>query len=145
MRFNFGMDQLMNLTKKLGLCDQIVEFPMGSADNTNRYFLRGRNFTLAEAIASGNMIWSELYDLKTEEVGLSPTELVTIAFNNVLFENGMVQKPGEPPEFYTEFREKAKWKGKTMNEWQLWGLLRDMGYSEECIQMPRIFEGHHKF
>ncbi len=135
MRFSYDMIELMNLTKALGLCNQIVQFPMSSADNTNRYYLRGRNFTLAEANASGNMIWSEIYDLKTEEIGLSPTELVTIAFNNVLAANGMVQKPGEPPEFYTKFRETATWKGKTMNEWQLWGLLRDMNYSEECIRM----------
>ncbi len=135
MRFNYDMTELMHLTSAMGLCDQIVEFPMGSANNTNRYFLRGHNFTLAEAIESGNMIWSELYDLKSEEIGLSPTEIVTRAFDTILYENGMVQKGGEPPEFWTCIREKATWKGKTLNQWQLWGLLRDMGHSEECIQM----------
>ena len=135
MRFNYGMNELMTLIKAMNLCDEIVEFPMSSEGNTNRFFLRGHNFTLADAIASDHMIWSELYDLRTEEQGLSPSQIVTVAFDTILFENGIVQKPGEPPEFWTDIREKATWKGKTLNQWQLWGLLRDMGYSEECIQM----------
>lgn len=135
MRFNYGMHELMNLIKAMNLCDKIVEFPMGSANDTNRFFLRGHNFTLAEAIASGNMIWSELYDLRPEEQGLSPSQIVTVAFDTILYENGLTQAPGEPPEFWTKLREKAKWKGRTLNEWQLWGLLRNMNYSEECIQM----------
>lgn len=135
MRFNYGMKELMTLIKEMDLCDEIVDFPMGSEGNTNRFFLRGRNFTLAEAIASNHMIWSELYDLRSEEQGLSPSQIVTVAFDMILFENGLTQKPGEPPEFWTKLREEATWKGKTLNQWQLWGLLRDMGYSEECIQM----------
>lgn len=135
MRFNYGMKELMTLIKSMDLCDEIVDFPMGSEGDTNRFFLRGRNFTLAEAVASGNMIWSELYDLRPEEQGLSPSQIVTVAFDTILYENGIVQTPGEPPEFWTNLREKATWKGKTLNQWQLWGLLRDMGYSEECIQM----------
>lgn len=135
MRFNYGMHELMNLIKVMGLCDKIVKFPMGSANDTNRFFLRGHNFTLAEAVAGGNMIWSELYDLRIEEQGLSPTQIVTVAFDTILYENGLTQAPGEPPEFWTNLRELAKWKGRALNEWQLWGLLRDMNYSEECIQM----------
>ncbi|MEP4986888.1 MAG: FAD-dependent oxidoreductase [Paracoccaceae bacterium] len=135
MRFNYEMDELMTLIKAMGLCDKIVDFPMGSADDTNRFFLRGHNFTLAEAEASGNMIWSDLYDLKPQEQGLSPSQIVTVAFDTILFENGKVPKHGRKPDEWTKLREKAKWKGKTLNQWQLWGLLRDMGYSEECIQM----------
>lgn len=135
MRFNYGMHELMTLIKAMGLCNKIVDFPMGSADDTNRYFLRGHNFTVEDAKASGNMIWSELYDLKSEEQGLSPSQIVTAAFDTILTENGKTQKPGEPPEFWTEVREELTWKDKTLNQWQLWGLLRDMGYSEECIQM----------
>jgi hypothetical protein len=81
------------------------------------------------------MIWSDLYDLKTQEQGLSPSQIVTVAFDTILTENGITQKAGEPPEFWTKVREEVKWSGKTLNQWQLWGLLRDMGYSEECIQM----------
>lgn len=135
MRFNYGMDELMNLIKAMGLCDKIVDFPMSSADDTNRYFLRGHNFTVQDAVASDNMIWSDLYDLKTQEQGLSPSQIVTVAFDTILTENGITQKAGEPPEFWTKVREEVTWNGKTLNQWQLWGLLRDMGYSEECIQM----------
>lgn len=135
MRFNYGMEELMNLNKALGLCDQIVDFPMSSEGDTNRFYVRGRNFTVAEAAASKQMIWSELYDLKTQEQGLSPTDLVTNAYKNVLYENGAAYKGGRPPEFWTRFREEFTWKGKTLNQWQLWGLLRDMNYSEECIEM----------
>lgn len=139
MRFDYSMMELMNLNKALNLCKDIVPFPMSSEVgpdkiNTNRFFVRGHNFTVAEADATGNMIWSELYDLKTEEQGLSPTALVTNAYKNVLFANGADYKPRQP-KFWTKFRNKFTWKGKALNEWQLWGLLRDMNYSEECIQM----------
>lgn len=54
MRFNYGMEELMALNAKLGLCDQIVPFPMSSvynpdcsadapkttSGNTNRFCLR---------------------------------------------------------------------------------------------------------
>lgn len=135
MRFNYGMKELMTLIKEMDLCDEIIDFPMGSENDTNRFFLRGRNFTVAEAKAGNNMIWSELYDLAPEEQGLSPSQIVTVAFNMILAENGIEQKQGEPPEFWARLRETATWKGKTLNQWQLWGLLRDMGYSEECVQM----------
>ncbi len=135
MRFNYDMSELMNLNMAMGLCDKIVKFPMGSDKDTNRYLLRGHSFTLAEAITSKHMIWSQIYDLKQEETGLSPTDLITIAFKNILYANGLTSQEGEPPEFWTDFREKVSWKGKSMNQWQLWGLLRDMNYSEECIEM----------
>ncbi len=135
MRFNYGMAELMNLNKALGLCDQIVDFPMSSADDTNRYNIRGRAFTVAEAKAGGHRIWGEIYNLKPEERGLSPTSLVTTAYRNVLRANDAAYAPGEPPEFWTKFREEFTWKGIPLNRWQMWGLLRDMGYSEECVQM----------
>lgn len=135
MRFNFGMEELMRLNNALGLCDQIVPFPMSSAGNTNRFLLRGHNFTAQDAANGGQMIWSEIYNLKSEEIGLSPTELVTAAFNQILLQNGEVSPEGQPPEYWTRIRNEYKWKGRTLNEWQTWGLLRDMGYSEECIEL----------
>lgn len=105
MRFNYDMLELMNLNKALGLCDQIVDFPMGSEGGTNRFNLRGCSFTVAEAEDGNNMIWSQIYDLKPEEVGLSPTELVSIAFDNVLYENGALGESTTGPDFWTKFRE----------------------------------------
>jgi hypothetical protein len=111
MRFNFGMDELMQLNNALGLCDQIVPFPMSSADNTNRFLLRGHNFTLQDAADSNQMIWSEIYNLKPEEIGLSPTELVTGAFNQILLANGKPSAEGQPPEYWTSIRNVCAWNG----------------------------------
>lgn len=135
MRFNYGMKELMHLVCAMGLCDQIVPFPMGSADDTNRFHVRGHSFTVAEAEAGDNMIWSELYDLLPQEVGLSPTDLVTNAYRNILSVNGAEYEGGRTPAFWQRFREDFVWKGIPLKDWLLWGLLRDMGYSEECIQM----------
>lgn len=135
MRFNYDMVELMTLNAALGICDQIVPFPMGSKKMPNRFNLRGHCFTLKDAADSDQMIWSEIYNLKPEEIGLSPTDLVTIAYRNVLYANGMVYKSGTTPKEWAHFRDACYWKGTPMKSWQLWGLLRDMDYSEECIQM----------
>lgn len=135
MRFNDGMVELMTLLKSLGLCDQIVPFPMSSKNDTNRYLLRGHAFTLADAAASDQMIWSQLYNLSPEEQGLSPTDLVTNAYRNVLYANGETYQVGRDPDFWTRFRTTFSWRGTLLSEWLMWGLLRDMGYSDECVQM----------
>lgn len=150
MRFNYGMVELMRLVADLGLCDQIVHFPMSSDDphagNTNRFHVRGHDFSAQEAADGGNVIWGELFDLAPEERGLSPTDLVTTAYRNVLLANaGRTDADGNPldtafhggrePEWWTTFRTQFTWDGIPLNEWQLWGLLRTMGHSEECIQM----------
>lgn len=135
MRFNYGMTELMRLINELELCGEIVPFPMKSPGDTNRFHVRGRSFTAAEAAANDNAIWGELYDLDADEMGLSPTQIVINAYDAVLKENH--QKPPKPttPDFWTKFRLTFTWKGVPMNGWQLWGLLRDMGRSQECIQM----------
>ncbi|WGW02914.1 flavin monoamine oxidase family protein [Tropicibacter oceani] len=135
MRFNYDMSELMTLNAALGLCDQIVSFPMGTPDMPNRFSIRGTTFTLQDAADSDQMIWSDLYDLKPEETGLSPTDLVTAAYRTVLMANNRPYRQGITPDDWTDFRENCTWRGIAMNEWQMWGLLRDMGYSEECIQM----------
>jgi monoamine oxidase len=56
MRFNYDMTELMQLNYALGLCGDIVPFQMGSdinGANTNRFGVRGRTFTAAQA-AAGN-------------------------------------------------------------------------------------------
>ncbi|MHA7056533.1 FAD-dependent oxidoreductase [Aquimarina sp. M1] len=135
MRFNYMMEELMTLNSALGICDEIVPFPMSSTNDTNRFCIRGHSFSLAEANASGNMIWSQLYDLYPEEIGLSPVQIVTNAYNRILEANDIILDEDQTPAYWQKFRLHFKWKGIPMNEWQLWGLLRDMGYSEECIEM----------
>jgi len=134
MRFNFAMDELMNLTKHMGLCDEIVPFPMSSEGDSNRYHLRGRSFTRADATRGSNRIWGEIYDLNENERGLGPSQIVGHVFRRVLAANDNHPVP-EGPDEWTRFRKECTWNGTTMNNWQMWGLLRDMGHSEECIHM----------
>ncbi|MEM8908519.1 MAG: FAD-dependent oxidoreductase, partial [Bacteroidota bacterium] len=135
MRFNYGMEELMSLIAKLNLCDEIVPFPMSSTDNTNRFCVRGHSFSLEEANQGGNRIWSQLYDLKPEEVGLSPVEIVTNAYHRILEANDILLEEDQTPTYWQNFRLDFEWKGIPLNRWQMWGLLLDMGYSEECVQM----------
>ena len=135
MRFNYGMEELMSLNSNLKLCDAIVPFPMSSQNNTNRYFLRGRSFSIQEAIDSDQMIWSELYNLNSQEKGLSPSQIITNAYRTILVNNDLLIEENQTPEYWQKFRLDITWKGIPLNEWLLSGLLRDMGYSEECIEM----------
>ncbi len=135
MRFNYGMEELMALNAKLNLCKKIVPFPMSSTKNTNRLCFRGHSFSVAEANATGNMIWSELYDLAPQEIGLSPVEIVTNAYHRILEANHILLEEDQTPEYWQKFRLDFKWNGIPLNEWQMWGLLLDMGYSGECVQM----------
>uniref|UniRef100_UPI004048A3C5 flavin monoamine oxidase family protein n=1 Tax=Roseivirga sp. TaxID=1964215 RepID=UPI004048A3C5 len=132
MRFTYQMTELMSLFHGLELCDQIVDFPM----TTNRYFVRGRSFTAEEATANNNAIWSELYDLAPAEQNQSPGTILNLIYNRILKSNGVDKAPENPtPEFWQNFRLDFKWKGVTLNKWQMGGLFSDMGYSKECIKM----------
>lgn len=150
MRVNFEMEELMTLNAHLGLCDDLIQFPMSSSTdpntgytstqpdataNTNRFYIRGRRFSAAEADAGGNMIWSELYDLDPKEVGLSPGQIITNAYNRILEANHIILEENQTPEFWQTLRLHYKWDGVELYKWQLWGLLRNMGYSEGCIAM----------
>jgi hypothetical protein len=90
MRFNYNMTELMTLNGDLNLCDQIVPFPMSSTGDTNRLCIRGHSFSVAEANDGGNMIWSQLYNLDPREVGLSPMQIVTNAYNRILEANDII-------------------------------------------------------
>ena len=138
MRFNYAMTELMSLNHTLGLCDQIVPFPMSSTidgSNTNRFFLRGRRFTAQEAASGHDAIWGEIYSLADSERGKSPARIIQDVYDAILHANGEQPPKHQAPDFWTRFRNELKWNGTPLRDWQLWGLLRDMGYSEECVQM----------
>lgn len=146
MRFNYEMTELMNLAKYLGLCGDIVPFPMGTEGDSNRFHVRGRTFTLAEANNGSNRIWGELFDLDEAERGRSPSELVRGAFQRVRDANhdtfaATATRPPDGTNGWGEVRTIWRWKDRTLNQWQLWGLLRDMGYSEECIELISSMNG----
>ncbi|MGB1090777.1 MAG: flavin monoamine oxidase family protein, partial [Oceanobacter sp.] len=137
MRFLFNdMDDLMALFLMLDLQDQIVPFPMNSGGN-NRLYYRGKSFTVAESKENDYAIWSELYNLKPEEQGVNPKDIVNTVFNRILQANPQfTDRPNDrSPTFWQDFRLDCKWEGKGLNEWSLWDLFTAMGYSQECITM----------
>ncbi|MBQ4836230.1 MULTISPECIES: FAD-dependent L-amino acid oxidase [Pseudoalteromonas] len=137
MRFLFdGMDDLMALFLKLNLQNDIVPFPMNSGGN-NRLFFRGESFSVSDAQQDNYAIWSHLYNLDQSEQGVNPKDIVNVVFNRILEANPQFQQRPEVrgPEFWQAFRLECQWQGQSLNEWTLWDLYTDMGYSQECINM----------
>jgi len=134
MRFNYSMEELMALFAALELCGEVVPFPM-NGDN-NRYYVRGRSFTRKEAEADNYAIWKELFNLKPAEQNIDPVSILTNAYHQILSHNEINTPTDKPtPEYWQHFRLNYTWKKVPLYKWQLWGLLRSMGYSEECIMM----------
>ncbi|MEO8673374.1 MAG: FAD-dependent oxidoreductase [Tahibacter sp.] len=133
MRFNFQMTELLELSRRLGLDQRIVPFGMG--DDNNRYYVRGHAFTVGEAAANDNAIWSELYVLAVNEQGLSPGQLIDGVYRAILAQNRCDPPANPTPEFWQRFRNDFSYNGVGLNQWGLWSLLRSYGYSQECIAM----------
>lgn len=137
MRFTFQMTELIALIEALGISrDKIVAFPMKSETGGNRVCVRGRSMNNKQIQEGGNTVWKEIYNLAPGEEDRSPLAMLDSAYLAILKENGRLTKPKEDeltPEFWQEFRLEYKWRGHELNKWQLWGLLHDMGYSEEVL------------
>jgi len=137
MRFTFDlMDDLMALLVTLGIDEQVVPFPMNSGGN-NRLHFRGKSFTQAQSRADDFAVWSDLYRLDPVEQGLNPQQLINTVFNRILSENPQfTDRPQlRTPEFWQDFRLDCQWRGVSLKDWTLWGLLDAMGYSNECITL----------
>ena len=137
MRFNYHMVELQTLFKALDLCDDIVPFPMSTGAPENdprRYFYRGKGFTVADANRDPH-IWSTIYTLAPDEQGKAPTALLSEAYHAILDANAWTAPEFPTPDYWQRFRLECTWKEVTLNQWTLWGLLRDMGYTEESITM----------
>lgn len=133
MRFTEAMLELYGLIDALDLRDQIVPFPL--TDPRDRYYVRGQSFTVEEANANPG-IWGSLYNLAPSEQDKSPGSIVAEIYDRLLRENDQDPETVNPtPEFWQKFRLEYKWKEKTLNQWQLWGLIRNMGYTEQCVTM----------
>jgi len=133
MRFNLAMTELLGLAKQLGLDKRIVDF--GSGGDNNRFYVRGRAFTRADAAANDNAIWSELYALDERERNLSPGQLIGAVYLSILAQNQCPAPENPTPGFWQRFRNEFTYNGIKMNEWGLWSLLRSFGYSQECINL----------
>lgn len=137
MRFLFeGMDDLMALFITLGLEDEIVPFPMKS-DGNNRLYFRGQSFDVDASSDCDYAVWSELYNLEAQEQGINPKYIIDDVFNRILQANPefTCRPKVRGPKFWQDFRLDCKWNGVPLNEWSLWDLYSEMGYSNECITL----------
>ena len=133
MRFNQSATELLALLDELGMGDQQVPFPMG--DDNNLYHLRGRTFTVAQAAAGKNALWSQIYNLRPAEQHKSPDDIRTAVYDFLVTSNG-AEVPADPsPEFWQRFRLDFTFQGTPLKDWGLWALYRAYGLSEECIAM----------
>ena len=136
MRFNGGMPELIKVLRAMDLCGDITPFPMVDPSQNNRRYLRGRSFTVAEAERDRNQIWGQLYALNADERGRDPLDVLGAAFTRVLTANGAdPTSTPRTPEFWQRLRTRFHWKDVPLNRWPLWGLLGDLGVSEECITL----------
>jgi monoamine oxidase len=116
---------------------ETVPFVMG--DGNNRYYARGRSFTVAESKANNNAIWSELYTLVHGEKGKSPNKILEHVMNQILAQNGNAPVP-QTPEDWIKFRNSFTFKDSEgtaypLNKWGFWAMLRQTGLSEEALSM----------
>lgn len=129
------MQHLWKLINTFGL--ETVPFVMG--DDNNRYYARGRSFTVAESKANNNAIWSELYNLSDDEKGKSPNDILEEVMDKILEQNGNATAP-QTPEDWIKFRNTFTFKDSegtaySLNRWGFWAMLRQTGISEECLSM----------
>ncbi len=139
MRFTFEyMDNLMALFCKLGIAKDIVPFPMNSGGNNRRYF-RGESFNVSDSEADNHAIWSELYNLKTSEKGINPSAMIDTVYNRILAANPEFTKKWDinklTPEYWQALRLDCYWQGTGLNQWSLWNIFMDMGYSNESVTL----------
>ena len=129
------MQHLWKLIRNFGL--ETVPFVMG--DGNNRYYARGRSFTVDEAKANNNALWSKLYTLDHKEKGKSPTNILEEVMNQILEQNGNASAPQTPAD-WIKFRNSFTFKDSKgtpypLNKWGFWAMLRQTGLSEEALSM----------
>lgn len=137
MRFTYDMTELIALIQELGIDrSEIINFPMKSESGGNRICVRGNSMNTKQIDAGSNSVWKEMYNLNPNEQDRAPLDILDSAYLAILKQNGRLTPPTQEemtPEFWQSFRLDYSWRGENMNKWQLWGLLKDMGYSQEAI------------
>ncbi|TXE14745.1 flavin monoamine oxidase family protein [Algoriphagus aquimarinus] len=137
-----GMEHLWNLINALNKEFPVpllnpVDFVMG--DDNNRYYTRGRSFTLGESKANNYQIWSEVFTLGPNEQGKKPSDILQEVMDDILKQNGMTKNPSSPAA-WANFRNNCTYKDfegcpVCINKWGFWSILRNYGMTEECIEM----------
>ena len=133
MRFTSSHHELIALLEELGLGKQAVPFPMG--DDNNRFYLRGRRFTVGDA-RRDPAIWSRLYRLNESARGKQPADVLAGVLDAILEENGLDPDYWDPTcEDWTRFRTEYTYRGVPTCRWGIWALLADYGLTEDCLEM----------
>lgn len=116
-----------------------VDFVMG--DSNNRYYIRGRSFTQQDVTDSNQKIWSELFNLSSDEQGKNPSEILSEVVSDIMVQN--YKQPDyrpKSPSDWIEFRNSFTYndyngKPVVINKWGFWSMLRKYGLTQECIEM----------
>lgn len=134
-----GMEHLWKLLNDLKSKHSLtpVRFQMGT--DKNRYYIRGKSFTLKKAKRKRHKLWAELYNLKKEERNQDPSDILGNVMKDILAQNNKNDHPKDPGG-WIEFRNTYTYKDYddtpiVLNKWGFWALLRRYGLSEECIVM----------
>jgi len=56
-------------------------------DDNNRYYVRGKSFSQAEAKKGNQAIWATLFNLAPNEQGKDPSDILEEAMNDILSQN----------------------------------------------------------
>ena len=133
MRFVESMKNLMWLLQTLGRAGDIMPFSMG--DKNNIYNLRGHKHTFGAMDDAA--LWSTIYNLRSNEKGRQPNEILQEVLVAVLTQNGVDPKKWLPqtPEDWQRVRLTFTYRGVPLYQWGFWALLVDYGLSQECLQM----------
>lgn len=131
--------QLINDMKHEGYELNPVDFVMG--DSNNRYYIRGKSFTEKDVTDSKQNIWSELFNLSSDEQGKNPSEILNEVVSDIMVQNYKQPdyRPKSPAD-WIEFRNSFTYndyngKPVIINKWGFWSMLRKYGLTQECIEM----------
>ena len=131
--------KLINNMNSAGYGLNPVDFVMG--DSNNRYHIRGRSFTQQDVTDSNQKIWSELFNLSSDEQGKNPSEILGEVVSDIMVQN--YKQPDyrpKSPSDWIEFRNTFTYndyngKPVIINKWGFWSMLRKYGLTQECIEM----------
>lgn len=140
MRFLKSHALLNRLIDELGLRPEVMPFHMG--DEQNLFYLNRHRFTRGEVKVDPGL-WSKAYNLRDDEIGCGPIDLLSRALNKIIDANGASGFSPSTPEDWQRVRNQFIWDGQPLNRWSFWGLLDDLGLSAPATNLIFNAGGFH--
>ena len=111
-----------------------------SSDGDERRFLGREGSAPYERAVQNLGVWGEIFQPTPARRKNQTVRFLSEAYRRVFAANrvalaasGYADVPVAPtPEYWETFRRVAEWDGTPLDTWQMWGLLRVLGYSEAC-------------